>query len=129
MIRPALLAPLFLAACAAAPVQEGPVPAIEVTAGLDEAVRIQGLRLIPLEVVEDSRCPVDVQCVWAGRLRVRVAIQAPAFSQTEILELGQGIALEDARRLALTEALPAPRQGGAPDAAAYRLTFTVGPGD
>ena len=60
---------------------------------------------------------------------MRVAIQAPAFSQTEILELGQGIALEDARRLALTEALPAPRQGGTPDAAAYRLTFAVGPGD
>jgi hypothetical protein len=27
-----------------------------------------------IEVIEDSRCPVNVTCVWAGRLRVRAAI-------------------------------------------------------
>lgn len=128
-MRLALLAPLFLAACAAAPLQEAPGNLGPVTGAVGETVRIQDLRLTPLEIVEDSRCPADVQCVWAGRLRVRVAIQAPAFSQTEVLELGQGIALEDARLLVLTEAMPAPRQRGAPNTAAYRLTFAVGPGD
>lgn len=33
-----------------------------------------GLRLRPLEVLEDSRCPQNARCVWAGRLRVRVAV-------------------------------------------------------
>ncbi|MGE0742446.1 MAG: hypothetical protein AB7O98_13985 [Hyphomonadaceae bacterium] len=33
-----------------------------------------GLRVTPLEVLEDSRCPQNARCVWAGRLRLRVAI-------------------------------------------------------
>lgn len=33
-----------------------------------------GLRVRPLEVIEDSRCPQNARCVWAGRLRLRVAI-------------------------------------------------------
>lgn len=33
-----------------------------------------GLRVRPLEVLEDSRCPQNARCVWAGRLRVRVSV-------------------------------------------------------
>lgn len=35
----------------------------------------QGLRVRPLEVLEDSRCPQNARCVWAGRLRLRVTIE------------------------------------------------------
>ncbi len=34
-----------------------------------------GLRVRPLEVLEDSRCPQNARCVWAGRLRLRVAVE------------------------------------------------------
>jgi hypothetical protein len=34
-----------------------------------------GLRVRPLEVLEDSRCPQNARCVWAGRLRLRVDVQ------------------------------------------------------
>ena len=34
-----------------------------------------GLRVRPLEVLEDSRCPQNARCVWAGRLIVRVAVE------------------------------------------------------
>lgn len=33
-----------------------------------------GLHVRPLEVLEDSRCPQNARCVWAGRLRLRVAV-------------------------------------------------------
>jgi hypothetical protein len=33
-----------------------------------------GLIVRPLEVLEDSRCPQNARCVWAGRLRLRVAV-------------------------------------------------------
>lgn len=33
-----------------------------------------GLRVRPLEILEDSRCPQNARCVWAGRLRLRVAV-------------------------------------------------------
>ena len=35
----------------------------------------EGLRVRPLEIIEDSRCPQNARCVWAGRLRVRVAVE------------------------------------------------------
>jgi hypothetical protein len=35
----------------------------------------QGLRVRPLEVLEDSRCPQNARCIWAGRLRLRVAVE------------------------------------------------------
>lgn len=33
-----------------------------------------GLTVRPLEVIEDSRCAANVQCVWAGRLRLRASV-------------------------------------------------------
>ena len=47
-----------------------------VVARIGEAADLgHGLRVRPLDVVEDSRCPGDVDCVWAGRLRLRVAVE------------------------------------------------------
>lgn len=31
----------------------------------------RGLTVTPLEVLEDSRCPVEADCVWEGRVRIR----------------------------------------------------------
>lgn len=127
-MRAALIFPLLLAACAAAPRAPSGFDG-QVTGGLGANLTIHDVRLRPVEIVEDSRCPVDVDCVWAGRLRARVEIEGRGWSRVEVMELGHGIALEDARRLALTEASPAPRQGERPSPGAYRLTFTLGPGD
>ena len=47
-------------------------PGVEV-AELRGVARLgDGLNIRPLEVIEDSRCALNVTCVWAGRLRVRV---------------------------------------------------------
>jgi hypothetical protein len=46
-----------------------------VSAGIGETADLgDGLRVRPLEVIEDSRCPLDVTCVWAGRLRLRASV-------------------------------------------------------
>lgn len=99
MIRAILFAVVALAACASPAADpsggggpQAPLPQhiVEDLAQRDAALRASGvvaarigetadlghgLRVRPLEVVEDSRCPGDVDCVWAGRLRVRVAIE------------------------------------------------------
>jgi hypothetical protein len=47
-----------------------------VAAGLNQTADLGGgLRVRPLEVLEDSRCPQNARCVWAGRLRLRVAVE------------------------------------------------------
>jgi hypothetical protein len=47
-----------------------------VAAGIGQTADLgEGLRVRPLEIVEDSRCPQNARCVWAGRLRVRIDIE------------------------------------------------------
>ncbi|MBL8538297.1 MAG: hypothetical protein JNM59_12900 [Hyphomonadaceae bacterium] len=54
--------------------QELRMPGI-VAVGIGETADLgDGLRVRPIEVVQDSRCPANVDCVWAGVLRVRVAV-------------------------------------------------------
>ncbi|WP_395612049.1 hypothetical protein [Allosphingosinicella sp.] len=45
---------------------------------LNEEVRVGDIRVKVLEVLEDSRCPPDVACVWAGRVRLRVQVNGGA---------------------------------------------------
>ena len=73
--KPILIAALLLASCAtAAPppaisgCREGPCIAI------GDAQQFGIMRVTPLEVLADSRCPIDAQCVWAGELRVNTRL-------------------------------------------------------
>lgn len=54
--------------------------------GVGESVKIQSseLKLGFDEVLEDSRCPADVVCVWAGTARLRAWLRAPGEPRREI---------------------------------------------
>jgi len=102
-----LVAALALAACA--PVAEaGAGAAGTATARLGQTVRLGDVTVRPLAVIEDSRCPRDATCVWAGRLRLRAAISG--LSGARELILGQPFALPRGGTLTLTAALPERRQ-------------------
>ena len=45
-----------------------------VTLKVGEKTSILGVTIQVSELVEDSRCPADVQCVWAGRVKVHTTI-------------------------------------------------------
>ena len=49
-------------------------PVIAIRVALGESVMIDGYYFEFTEVLEDSRCPTNVQCVWAGRARVSVMV-------------------------------------------------------
>ena len=77
--------PAYLAALAA----RFSAPGV-VTAGLGGTARLGDVAVRPLAVLEDSRCPQDVRCVWAGRLRLRVAITpGPAAAELTLYEAYQ----------------------------------------
>jgi hypothetical protein len=58
-------------------------------------------------VTEDSRCPRDVTCVWAGEVKVQLEIQvAKVASQAEMLEGGSTVA--GAYRVTLVKVEPQP---------------------
>ncbi|MEZ5971734.1 MAG: hypothetical protein R3C31_08025 [Hyphomonadaceae bacterium] len=55
-----------------------------VAVGIGETADLgNGLRVRPLEVLEDSRCPQNARCVWAGRLRLRVNIEGVGEREIE----------------------------------------------
>jgi hypothetical protein len=55
-----------------------------VTARLGETVRLGNVAVRPLAILEDSRCPLDVDCVWAGRVRVKVSVSGAGEPEMEI---------------------------------------------
>ena len=93
----ATIAALALAGCATVPQAPGAVEA-----RLGETVRLGGLAVRPIAVIEDSRCPRDVTCVWAGRLRLEAAISGMPAELT----LGEPFALPRGGTVTLVAALP-----------------------
>lgn len=52
-------------------------------AGISQTIDFgMGLTIRPLEVIEDSRCPQNARCVWAGRLRLRIALSGSPLELT-----------------------------------------------
>lgn len=101
---PILAATVVLAGCAAsAPPRE--TSASPARAGLGQTVALDGLRVTPLRVIEDSRCAKGVQCVWAGRVRIGARLDLGARTEVRDLELGKPIAVA-AGALELVEVLP-----------------------
>jgi len=112
-----LMAALALAACATMP-----ATADSPAAALGELASVGGLKVRPLRVIEDSRCPTNVVCVWAGRIVVRTEIQGGSWRQVRDLELGKGQQIADGA-LTLVAVAPAKIAGAGIDPRAYRFTF------
>lgn len=85
----------------------------EVVLGFGEEIQVDGgvLRLSFAEVLEDSRCPTDVTCVWEGNGKVRIGI-AMGMGPTHPLDLNSTVdprsADRNGVRVTLLEITPAP---------------------
>lgn len=121
--RSVLLAPIALiASCATTQEQfaEGP-------AKLGQTVFVDGPVVRPDKVIEDSRCPSDVQCVWAGRVRIlATVITGPGPQQME-LELGKPVHVADGM-LTLSQVTPSTHSERRIEPGDYRFTFTFAGG-
>jgi hypothetical protein len=94
MRRSVMFVMVLAAACTTPshPGDPGPVtPGVQVQTGREfdlgvgQEVQVQGTSLSVrfIGVSEDSRCAVDVQCVWAGNAIVRLALSATGTTGTE----------------------------------------------
>ena len=112
-----LLALLALASCGTVSQKDyanGP------TAPLNEVATLDGLTVRPLAVIEDSRCPASVQCVWAGRVRISAEISGAG---TRELTLGEPAAVSGGT-LTLVDVRPSKRTPAAIAPREYQFTFT-----
>ena len=89
---------------------------------LGQPVATAGVVLTPMEVTEDSRCPINARCVWAGEIIVKTRVNGAGWRETVLLKLGE----PDSVRgyiLNLTSAEPGQIAGQETDPANYRFTF------
>ena len=90
-----LLIPLFALSSACAiipdgPVVDGPVAQAEGTpVPVGEPVWVGKLVATPMTVDEDSRCPMNARCVWAGQLIVSTRIDGAGWREPVPLTLGK----------------------------------------
>ena len=120
----ALILPLLtasLAACATPPPR-----ATDPTARLGEVATVDGLRIRPLQVVEDSRCPINARCVWAGRIVLLAEVSGASGRARHNFALGEPI-MHRGRQIALVAAEPGRVAGSDTDPSAYAFTFEARP--
>lgn len=83
-----------------------------------------GLAMRPIAVLEDSRCPENARCVWAGQVRVSVRITSGMGLSEQVLTLGDTVTTE-AEEISLVGVSPGTLAGREIADADYRLTFEV----
>jgi hypothetical protein len=103
---------------------------MELTLSMGQEVSVEGtpLRLVFTRVVEDSRCPVDVVCVWEGNAVVEVGIAVgtgPTFPLQLNSSLEPRTATWQGLRLTYQELLPMPRTDVATDPGDYTLRLLL----
>ncbi|MBB2757875.1 UNVERIFIED_ORG: hypothetical protein GGR68_001973 [Xanthomonas campestris] len=110
----------WLVACAAA----GPITSqpIEGPVRLGEIAAVDGPKVRPDRVIEDSRCPAEVQCVVAGRLIVRATVLGGGWSKQIDLTLGIPVPVADGQ-LTLVAATAPPADSATAAASDMRFTF------
>lgn len=113
-----LVAPLLLAGCVTYNVRGDGIS----RAALGETVYFDGPRVTPLEVLEDSRCPTNARCTWAGQVRLKVRVDLGASDRELVLTSGKPEPVADGS-LELVEVEPAPIAGETLNPKDYRFGF------
>ncbi|MDD5068332.1 MAG: hypothetical protein PHS53_02840 [Candidatus Pacebacteria bacterium] len=105
-----------------------PVPP-PVTGNLTLALGQKGtlgeLTITPNSIIEDSRCPVDVQCIQAGRIRVNVTIGDSLNSTTVTMTLADIPTLFALYKVSITSVTPDKNSKIQILPSQYRIVFHV----
>ncbi len=63
---------------------------------MNKKVVIAGMSVTPLEVVEDSRCPSGVNCIWKGTVRIKAKLESEgSTTRTSELSFGNSVVFGD----------------------------------
>lgn len=129
LVRQTLTASAMLAnlsACAAVPVKPGAgaAPPQTFAAGFGTRVRADGIAITPLSMLEDSRCPADVQCIQAGTVRILITLEWRSTKSDVPIGLEAPYNLGDGW-LHLVAACPYPRLTVMHARSEYRFTFLI----
>lgn len=97
-------------------------PVHAATVSLDESGVLNGLEIVPVELIEDSRCPSDVNCIQAGTVRVRTVIANGTELEERTFVLGKP-ELVLGTQLVLESVMPGKVSTTSIDKAEYIFTY------
>lgn len=124
-LAPLAVAALLLAGCAVIPTPDPTPPQAQGYAvPLGVPVRVGGLVVTPKKLVEDSRCPADARCVWAGRVVVTTRIAGDGWADTADLTLGEPYGTHG-RVIALARVRPDKTAQSAAEPRVYRFVYEM----
>ncbi|UKK84677.1 hypothetical protein L7H23_00815 [Sphingopyxis sp. BSN-002] len=117
----ALVATFALSACAATgqqtPIRDGSDVA------LGQRAMVDGPIVQPVKVLEDSRCPMNARCIWAGRVRLQMVwIRGNGEKQPFEVTLGESTPLADGA-IRLESVRPGKRTDVTLKPSDYRFSF------
>lgn len=82
------------------------------------------ISITPKEVVSDSRCSMDVQCVWAGTVEVRAVVETAVGHGEHVFKIGEPFTFGDVL-ITLSDVTPTPKAGKKVPDSSYRFMFEV----
>jgi hypothetical protein len=109
---------------------------VELAVGSEVLVPGTDVKIRLREVAEDSRCPVDLACIWEGNARVIIVTVIDGIEQAHALNSSSAEWLEGSTRveagshtITFESLLPEPRDGVAIPQKEYRLTILLSTAD
>lgn len=91
---------------------------------LGEFGKFNTISILPLSIVEDSRCPTDVTCIQSGTVRLKIQIVSSIGTSTSIVKLGQEFTTEG-MTITLTNVIPPKNSKINIEDTEYRFNFDV----
>ena len=122
MFKPLACAILLMASSACATILPTKSDGTDVAFG--QTAYVDGPKIRPIKLIEDSRCPMNARCVWAGRVRILVNfVKSDGERQVE-LTLGEPVSIADGQ-LTLTAVTPSKMAGEGQELSPsdYRFSF------
>ena len=125
----AILTLLALAGCGTAPAAKSQAVDLGAEAtlapGATASVNTTQFKVRFVAVTEDSRCPRDVTCIWAGQVKVQFEVQEATKSASPVELLEGGNSVVGTYRVTLVRVEPAPRSTARIVPQDYRATIVV----
>ncbi len=125
----ALVVPVLLLACPTSPSEVKFNAPFTLAPG--QSADVEGLRVTFDRVASDSRCPIDVTCVWEGDAVVVVSLRASGREPASVELHTSGRFAQDASygdyRIRLAGLEPVARSDRPIAPSDYRATFVVSP--
>lgn len=97
----------------------------DIVLGIGEKGSVGDLDIMINALVGDSRCPIGVQCIWAGEFKVNVTLATASKSETRDISTISTPFLFDGHSVSINSVVPEPRSTAKVAMNEYRITLRV----